>query len=182
VLRLEAYVIVSGDGMLADATGVMPDSLKFEADARFFSGALDEVDVIVHGRRSFEDQPNSPRRRRIFATRSVRSLAVDPDHPRSTLWNPAGASLEAACAHAGVTDGRVAIIGGPSIWAMFFGRYETFWLSQAPQVRIPGGQGVFPGVPAQTPEQVLRASGLVPGEKRVLDAARDVLVTPWRRS
>jgi hypothetical protein len=30
--RIEGYVIVSADGMLADADRVMPDSLKFEAD------------------------------------------------------------------------------------------------------------------------------------------------------
>jgi hypothetical protein len=63
-LRIEGYVIVSADGMLADATGVMPDALKFEGDKRFFTAALDRVDLIVHGRDSFEDQPNSPGRER----------------------------------------------------------------------------------------------------------------------
>jgi hypothetical protein len=36
-MRIEGYVIVSADGMLADANGVMPASLKFEADQRFSS-------------------------------------------------------------------------------------------------------------------------------------------------
>ena len=31
-LRIEGYVIVSADGMLADADSVMPDELKFEGD------------------------------------------------------------------------------------------------------------------------------------------------------
>ena len=29
---IEGYAIVSEDGMLADAAGIMPDSLKFDAD------------------------------------------------------------------------------------------------------------------------------------------------------
>ncbi|MEN3286402.1 MAG: hypothetical protein V7634_702, partial [Bradyrhizobium sp.] len=45
--RIEGYVIVSAEGMLADADGVMPDSLKFDGDAKFFSAALDRVDLIV---------------------------------------------------------------------------------------------------------------------------------------
>ena len=41
--------------MLADAAGVMPDALKFEADQRFFERALDRVDVVVHGRHSMSN-------------------------------------------------------------------------------------------------------------------------------
>jgi len=39
-LRLEAYAIVSADGMLADASGVMPEELKFAADQRYFENRL----------------------------------------------------------------------------------------------------------------------------------------------
>ena len=69
--RIEGYVIVSADGMLANARHVMPDELKFEGDKRFFSSALDRADLIVHGRRSHEEQPNSPQRTRIIVTRRV---------------------------------------------------------------------------------------------------------------
>src|ERR1700681_4367213 len=57
--RIEGYAIVSEDGMLANAAGVMPDSLKFEADRRLFERGLDGVDVVVHGRHSHERQPRS---------------------------------------------------------------------------------------------------------------------------
>ena len=43
---------------------------------------------------------------------------------------------------------------------MFMDRYDTFWLSQAPQVRLPGGEPCFPGVPARSPQQILAAHGL----------------------
>src|ERR1700754_3506449 len=158
-LIIEGYVIVSADGMLADADHVMPESLKFEGDKRFFTEALDRVDLIVHGRHSFEDQPNSPRRKRIAVTRTVEAVALDPANPKATLWNPAGAPFEAACERAGVTSGTVAIIGGPSVFGMFMDRYDTFWLSLAPKVRLPDGEPCFPGVGPRTPQQVLASHG-----------------------
>ncbi len=181
-LRIEGYVIVSGDGMLANADRVMPEGLKFEGDKQFFTDALDQADLIVHGRHSFEDQPNSPRRKRIVLTRSVDAIAPDPSNPKSTLWNPAGASFELACTRAGIDSGTVAIIGGPHVFGMFMDRYDTFWLSFAPHVRLPGGEPCFPGVPDRSPQQILSAHGLRAGEPQVLDAADDVSVTPWRRA
>ena len=80
-LRIEGYVIVSGDGMLANADGVMPDGLKFEGDKKFFSDALDHADLIVHGRNSFEDQPHSPKRTRLVLTRNVGAIAPVPSNP-----------------------------------------------------------------------------------------------------
>src|SRR3981189_3716356 len=106
-LRIDGYVIVSADGMLANADHVMPDELKFDGDKQFFSAGLDRADLIVHGRNSFEDQPNSPLRRRIVLSRSIGSIAPDPSNPKATLWNPAGASFEAACEHVGVRAGTV---------------------------------------------------------------------------
>jgi hypothetical protein len=180
-LRIEGYVIVSADGMLANADRVMPDALKFEGDKRFFTAALDRAALIIHGRHSFEDQPNSPRRERIVVTRTIGAISPDPSNPKATLWNPAGAAFEAACEHAGVRSGTVAIIGGPVVFGMFMDRYDTFWLSQAPHVRLPGGEPCFPGVPAQSPQDILTAHGLRAGDAQILDTANDVSVTPWRR-
>jgi hypothetical protein len=181
-LRIEGYVIVSADGMLANARNVMPDELRFEGDKAFFTQALDRADLIVHGRNSYEDQPNSARRKRVFLTRKVAATAPDPSNPNATLWNPAGCSFEAACAEAGLRAGKVAVIGGPAVFGMFMDRYDVFWLSQAPHVRLPDGEPCFPGVPARTPEQVLESHGLRPGPSQMLDPADDVTVTPWLRA
>jgi hypothetical protein len=180
-LQIEGYVIVSADGMLANADRLMPVGLKFEGDKQFFTAALDRADLIVHGRNSFEDQPNSPKRQRIVLTRGIGAVAPDPSNPKATLWNPAGATFEAACEQAGVRSGTIAIIGGPYVFGMFMDRYDTFWLSLAPQVRLPGGEPCFPGVPAQSPQQILAAHGLKAGNARILDTANDVSVTPWQR-
>jgi hypothetical protein len=180
--RIEGYVIVSADGMLASAAKVMPDALKFEGDKQFFTDALDRADLIVHGRHSGEGQPNSPKRKRVILTHGVAALGPDPENPRATLWNPAGASFEQAADFAGVTAGKVAIIGGPGVFGMFMDRYDTFWLSLAPKVKLPGGEACFPGVPEHTPQAILAAHGLNPGEPQMLDPADAVSVTPWRRA
>jgi dihydrofolate reductase len=181
-LRIDGYVIVSADGMLANADRVMPAELKFQGDKRFFTAALDRADLIVHGRNSHEDQPNSPKRKRIIVTRKIAAVAPDPSNPMATLWNPAGASFEAACERAGVHSGTVAVIGGPDVFEMFMDRYDTFWLSLAPRAVLPGGEPCFPGVPRHSPQQILAAHGLTAGEARMLDAADGVSVTPWRRT
>ena len=181
-LRIDGYVIVSADGMLADADHVMPIALKFEGDKRFFTAALDQADLIVHGRNSQEDQPNSPKRKRIIVTRQTGAVAPDPSNPRTTLWNPAGASFEAACERAGVRAGTIAVIGGPEVFEMFMDRYDTFWLSLAPRVKLPGGQPCFPGVPRHSPREILRAHGLKAGTTEILDPNDGVSVTPWRRA
>ncbi|HLG85203.1 MAG TPA: dihydrofolate reductase [Bradyrhizobium sp.] len=179
--RIEGYVIVSADGMLSKGDRAMPGELKFDADNSFFSAALDRADLVVHGRFSQEDHPNAPQRKRIILTRKIAALAADPDNPRAILWNPAGAGFEAACEFAGLASGRIAVIGGPDVFDLFMDRYETFWLSLAPHVLLPGGEPCFGGVPARSPQQVLAAHGLTPGEPQILDAKNDVTVTPWRR-
>src|SRR6202048_5278555 len=103
--RTEGYAIVSEEGMLANAAGIMPDSLKFEADRHFFERGLDGVDVVVHGRHSHERQPRSYLRRRLILTRQVPAIAADPSNEKALLWNPAGASFEQGFAAVGTHDG-----------------------------------------------------------------------------
>ena len=179
--RIEGYAIVSVDGMLANAAGVMPDALKFDADQRFFAQGLDGVDVVAHGRHSHEQQPHSHLRRRLILTREVSALGADPKNEKALRWNPAGATFEQAWAALGVPDGSLAVIGGTDVFGMFLPLYDIFYLTRAPNVRLPGGRPVFPQVPAQTPEQALSSCGLVPDVPRVLDAARGLVVVSWRR-
>jgi len=182
VRRIEGYVIVSADGMIADAKGVMPDSIRNDADQRFFQSALDAAAVVVHGRHSHEGGPRAARRKRLVLTRQIAGLAPDPSRPNSLLWNPFGASLEQALEASGVTDGTVAVIGGPEVFSLFLPRYDSFHLSRAANAKLPGGLPVFTEVgPNATPEDVLTRHGLNPGARRDLDAAAGVSVATWRR-
>lgn len=178
--RIEGYAIVSADGMLANADGVMPDDLKIKGDQDFFNAALDRANLIVHGRNSFEDQPNSPRRKRIVATHRVASLGHDPANDKATLWNPAGTSFEEACHFAGIEDGTIALVGGPDVFGLFLQSFDAFWLSQTHHVRLPGGVPVFRGVPARSPQSILSDNGLLASEVRILDTKHGVCVTAWR--
>ncbi len=180
--RIEGYVIVSSDGMIADAGGEMPDSIRNEADQRFFQEALDHVAVVIHGRHSHEGGPRAAQRKRLVVTRQVAALAPDPAHPNSLLWNPTGTSLENAVAGLGAADGPIAVIGGTEVFSMFLPLYEVFNLSRAARAKIPGGRPVFDEVgPNATPDDVLARHGLKPGPRRDLDAPAEVSVVKWER-
>ena len=182
MLRIEGYVIVSSDGMIADANGVMPDSIKNDADQKFFQSGLDQAAAIVHGRHSHEGGPRADRRKRVVVSRQIAATAPDPAHPNSILWNPTGATLEQALADIGVTDGTIAIIGGTEVFSMFLPLYNQFYLSHATKAKIPGGRPVFSAVgPNASPEDILMQHGLGPGPRRELDPAAGVYVVTWKR-
>ena len=168
--------------MLADAARVMPPALLFDADQEFFERGLDGVDVVVHGRHSQERQKRSPSRHRLVLTRSVPAIAPHASNEKALLWNPGGASFEDALAALGMPDARVGVIGGAEAFALFLDRYDVFHLSRAPNVRLPGGPPVFPGVPERTPEEILAAHGLVPDPPRMLDPEKGLALVSWRRT
>jgi dihydrofolate reductase len=182
VRRIEGYVIVSADGMLADRKGEMPASIRNEADQRFFQDALDQAAVVVHGRHSHEGGPHAARRKRLILTRQIAATAPDPSHPNALLWNPVGATLEQALEQLGVAAGTIAVIGGPEVFSLFLPLYDAFHLSRVANVTIPGGIPPFTEVgPNATPEDVLARHGFKPGPRRELDPAAGVSVVTWQR-
>jgi dihydrofolate reductase len=182
VRRIEGYVIVSADGMLADGQGQMPASIRNDADQHYFQTGLDRAAAIVHGRHSHEGGPRAAQRKRLVLTRQTAALAPCPDYPNALFWNPLGASLDQALQELGAADGVVAIIGGPEVFSMFLQRYDSFHLSRAAKAQIPGGLPPFTEVgPNATPEDVLARHGLKPGPRHDLDAAAGVSVVTWMR-
>jgi dihydrofolate reductase len=180
--RIEGYAIISEDGMIANGAGVMPSALKFEADQQFFERGLDGVDVVVHGRHSKEQQRRSKLRRRLILTRRISSLASHPNNSKALFWNPAGATLEQAMAVLRLSHGSIGVIGGTEVFALFLDRYNSFYLTRAPAVQIPGGRPVFPEVPRITPEDVLSQHGLSQKECQILDAKCGLVVVAWCRT
>ncbi|MBV8791446.1 MAG: dihydrofolate reductase, partial [Pseudolabrys sp.] len=126
--EIVGFAIVSEDGMLADAQGVMPPALKFEADQKFFAAGMDRVDAAIHGRHSHEMQPHSPRRKRITLTRQIASIARDPANPKGILWNPGGTSFEQAWRALDLPDGKLGVVGGTDVFTLFLPRYDVFYL------------------------------------------------------
>jgi hypothetical protein len=180
--RIEGLAIVSGDGMIADAQGLQPPSLTLEADQRFFFAMLDRATAVAHGRYSADGGPSATRRRRLILTRSIASLAGDPQNDKAVLWNPAGAGLHEAWERLGLSGGLLAVIGGTEVFGLFLELgYDAFHLSRAERARLPGGRPLFPGIPPSTPEEMLARHGLKPGPTRLLDASAGLSLTTWER-
>jgi dihydrofolate reductase len=180
--RIEGYAIVSADSMIADAGGQMPDTIRNKADQDFLQGELDRAAVVVHGRHSHEGGPRAAGRKRVVLTRQIASLAPDPSHPNSLLWNPAGATFDAAIKTIGAGSGTIAIIGGTEVFGLFLPLYDAFHVTLAERARIPGGRPLFPEVGRHaTPADVLADHGLRPDPPRDLDTAAGITLTTWRR-
>ena len=179
--RIEAYVIASADGMIADASGVQPASLQFEADRRHFESGLQRADAIVNGRHSAEPHPDAPDRRRLILTRGSRPRARSRQCQRAAL-NSAGASLEEACEVLGLNSGTIAVIGGPQVFTLFLKLgYDCFHMSRAVKVRLPGGQPVFSrDIFGGDPDAALAGAGLKPRPPQWLDEG--LTLTDWERS
>lgn len=180
--HIEGYAIVSEDGMLANAAGVMPASLLVEGDQRFFEQGLNGVAVVVHGRHSHERQPRSHLRHRLILTRHVATTAAVPSEDKALFWNPAGVSFEQALDALRARDGSIGVIGGTEVFDLFLDRYDVFYLSRVRDVWLPGGRPVFSAVPTSTPEDLLARHGLHPTPPQVLDPAKGVAVVGWERT
>jgi hypothetical protein len=167
--------------MLANAEGVMPASLKFEADRTFFESGLDKVDVVVHGRHSNERQPHSFMRKRLILTHLIPDIEPLGATGREFRWNPEGVSFEEALAVIEAPSARVGVVGATSVFGLFLGRYDSFYLTRGPDVVLPGGRPVFPGVPSETPEQVLSRNGLQVRDTTLLDPDQHIVVAHWGR-
>jgi dihydrofolate reductase len=179
--RIEAFAIISADGMIANAAGHMPDALKIEADQTFFHAGLDRAAVVVHGRRSHEGGPNAARRHRLIVTSRTARLAPTPAYPNALLWNPMRASLAEAWSEFGSPAGTLAVIGGADVYALFWNPgYDAFHLTRVAQARLPGGRPVFRGLSAvRTPEDVLTGHKLRPGATQVLDPTAGATLVTW---
>ena len=181
--RIEGYAIVSLEGMIANAAGLMPDVIRNSADQKYLQSELDRAAVIVHGRHSYEGGPRAAQRKRLILTRHIASLSSDPAHPNSLFWNPAAATLDAALARLGVADGVIAILGGTNVFDLFLPLYDAFHLTRAARAYLPAGRPLFPEVgPHTTPDDVLARYGLRHGPRRDIDARAGITLTTWERS
>src|ERR1700738_5152939 len=184
--RIEVYAIVSEDGMLANAAGIMPDSLKSEADQLFFERRLDGVDVVVHGRHSHERQPRSYLRRRLVLTRRVPAIAVHPSNEKALFWNPAGASFELALAVLGPTGScwsRLSCRSRPSTRCRRTSRTRLWrsaskWKSSAPRRPWPTIRKSPTSMARRAPRCSISTRRSEPGDSTIREKAPNLAVRP----
>jgi len=172
------YAILSADDCIADADGNMPRALMNDADWRYFQAELDTCALIVLGRQSHLSAPNTARRRRVVMSRRVHGLSAGDD---AHWWNPADVPLEAMLRELVPQGGKVGVPGGQAAFDYFLqSGMDSFHLTRAHDVLLPGGRTVFSGEGAA--EARLAAAGLAPGESVVLDAAANMTLTVWSRA
>lgn len=176
--RVIGHAIVSADGMIADADGVMPAPLRNDADWAIFQAALDRSSIVVVGRLGHRRHPNPGRRRLVF-TGSVERFETDAADPLATLFNPAGMAVEDVLDRTGVPEGVVAVTGGRQVFEHFLPDYDEFMLAEVDGFALPGGTPCFS---AGHPRAVLAAAGLVPAERREIDPSNGVTLTRWERN
>jgi hypothetical protein len=179
--RFHGHAIVSADDRIAGPDGQTPPALRNEADWARFQAALDAAAVTVLGRLGHEANPNFKRRNRLVLSSAVRGIERRAD---AWWWNPAGAPLDEALARAAPRGGIVAIPGGRRVFDLFLATgYDRFDLARAEDVHVADGIPIFSGIaPGVTAGDLLRAGGLSPGRRQVLDSKASVTFTPWRRS
>ncbi len=176
-LTFEGHAIVSADGMIADAAGLMPAALRNKADYALFQAALDRATLVVLGRRGHQRHPNAGRQRLVM-TGGVVGLVADPGDAQSHFWNPATKPLPEVLAALGIAAGIVAITGGTRGYDYFASLLHRFSLAESNALVLPGGTPCFS---VGHPRIALAAAGLVPGPMQMLDATAAVSLTAWRR-
>ena len=183
MLSIEGFAIVSAEGMVAGADGLMPNSLKFDEDLQFLDSALDQAELLVHGRMSHEGQENSPRRRRLLMTSRCGPFSAEPAEPNLWLWNPRTTPFPEVCEALRIDSGTVAILGGTSAYDMFLPVYAKFHLSRADKVSLPGGVPVLSVVGGGAPpDEALAAAGLSLVEEVTLNAGQALRRQMWARN
>jgi hypothetical protein len=58
--------------------------------------------------------------------------------------------------------------------------FDSFHLTRASRVYLPGGRPVFPDVPAHSPEDLLARHGLRASSPQSLDPQADVTLVTWQ--
>ena len=175
--RIEGHAIVSADGMIAEADGTMPATLRNDADWLAFQSALDRAALVVLGRLGHHNHPNPGRRRLVF-TRGVTGFAPDPADPKATLFNPEGAVLTEVLGFLGIDSGTIAVTGGTSVFDFFLPVYDAFVLAETQRLILPGGRPCFSGA---HPHIALADAGLAPARFELIDPAAGVSSTDWHR-
>ena len=179
-IEIHGYAIITDDNMISGGDGIMPSFLRNAKDWEYYQAGLARADVVVFGRRSHENEPNTTGQRRIVVTRSVPGFERRSD---AHWWNPESFPWAQVAYELLPDGGEVAAPGGQSVFDLFLGvGYTAFHLSHKRGYSIPGGQTVFSAcADGRSAEQVLAASGLRVNEVIPLDPADRVEMNVWRR-
>lgn len=138
------HAIVSSNFCIADSKGNMPESLKSETDWNMFQSDLDNSDLIILGRKSFEKY-SAPKRFRLVPTSSLSGYLKEED---LIFFNPKDISIRQILATLDLFPKKIAIAGGSHVYELVFKDffYTEFHLSIKSNLVMPNGVPVLNGV------------------------------------
>jgi hypothetical protein len=177
--EIDGYAIVSDDDMIADVDGLVPESLRNEADWDYYQRALARSDLIVFGHRSHDFEPNVRGDLRLVISSGSAGLERRAD---GWWWNPARVTWAEVAKRVLPLGGSVAVPGGQGVFDLFFDiGFDGFHLSRAHGVKLPGGRAIFSACETgESAEAVLSRAGLSVIKKIPLDPEHGVDLTVWR--
>ncbi len=179
-IEISGYAIVSDDDKIAGPDGLLPPSLRNDKDWDYYQRALARSGLIVFGHLSHEFEPNERGDRRLVLSRGAAGLEQRTD---AWWWNPARMNWAEVAKRVLPLGGAVAVPGGQGVFDLFlYVGFDSFHLSRAHGVKVPGGRSVFSACDAGlSAEEVLAKAGLRPSEKIPLDPEHGVDMVVWRR-
>lgn len=138
------HAIVSSNFCIADSQGNMPESLKSETDWNMFQSDLDNSDLIILGRKSFEKY-SAPKRFRLVPTSSLSGYLKEED---LIFFNPKDISIRKILTALDFFPKKIAIAGGRLVYELVFKDffYTEFHLSIKSNFVMPNGVPILNGV------------------------------------
>ncbi len=138
------HAIISQDCYIADSTGSMPFSLRSVADWKLFQEDLNNSDLVVMGRSSYEKFPNN-KRNRLIPTSQVSGYQMDDE---ICYFNPNDTPIDEVLLKYETYPEKIAIAGGQRVYQLIFEQfiYTEFHLSIKEGLKINEGVHMLKGL------------------------------------
>ena len=164
------HAIISYDCCIADCNGIMPESLISKKDWELFQKDLDESDLVILGRNSYE-YFHQKKRKRLIPTSKIRDYYFE--NSDLCFFNPMDISLEKIIDLYSPYPKKIAVAGGQRVYKLVFDEffYTQFYLSIKMNQFMKNGQPFIDGLSTiQNIKQYIQERGMKIQEERKLDS------------
>ena len=164
------HAIISYDCCIADSNGNMPESLMSKKDWELFQKDLDESDLVILGRNSYE-YFHQKKRKRLIPTSTIRDYYFE--NSDLCFFNPMDISLEKIINLYSSYPKKIAVAGGQRVYKLVFDEffYTQFHLSIKMNQFMKNGQPFIVGLSTiQNIKQYMEDRGMQIQEERKLDS------------
>ena len=164
------HAIISCDCCIADSNGNMPEGLLSVKDWEFFQNDLNESDLVILGRKSYENY-HQKKRNRLIPTSKIRDYYFE--NSDLCFFNPLDISLEKIINLYSSYPKKIAVAGGKRVYKLVFDEffYTQFYLSIKMNKFMKNGQPFIEGLSTiQNIIQYMEERSMKIQEERKLDS------------